>query len=57
MEVYFAGQTLDSRDPSEFEVDSRVVWPMPEGTALITFEEEEGECEQERVVGLWRPEC
>lgn len=56
VKVYFAGRTADASDTPEFGVESQVVWPMAGGTALITFEEEDGECEEE-VVGLWRPTC
>lgn len=59
VKVYFSGQTVDASDAPEFGVESQVVWPMAGGTALITFEDEDGECEEEVVVlvlGLWRPE-
>lgn len=58
VKVYFGGQTADPSDVPEFGVESRVIWPMAGGTALITFEEEDGECEEEeKEEGLWRPEC
>lgn len=58
VKVYFAGQTADASDAPDFGVESRVVWPMAGGTALITFEEEQGECdeEEEEEEDRWRPE-
>nr|XP_019949992.1 PREDICTED: interferon-induced 35 kDa protein [Paralichthys olivaceus] len=39
--VVFMGKTEDACDMQTFEMTSRIVYPMKEGTALITFEEEE----------------
>lgn len=49
MRVHFGGQTVPVSDTPVFEMDSQIIWPMAGGTALITFEEEDGECEEEEV--------
>lgn len=41
--VVFKGSTGEAADTQPFEMTPRVVYPMEEGTALITFEEEVGE--------------
>ena len=41
--VVFKGKTTDVGNGQLFDMTSSIVYPMPEGTALITFEEEEGE--------------
>ncbi|XP_035035950.2 interferon-induced protein 35 [Hippoglossus stenolepis] len=39
--VVFKGKTADPGNVQMFDMTSRIVYPMQEGTALITFEEEE----------------
>ncbi|XP_062264309.1 interferon-induced protein 35 [Platichthys flesus] len=39
--VVFKGKSCDAGDGPMFDMTSRIVYPMLEGTALITFEEEE----------------
>lgn len=39
----FTGKTGKAEDVEEFEMKPHIRYPMEEGTALITFEEEEGE--------------
>lgn len=41
LKVYFAGQTAEASSTPSFGVESRIVWPMAGGTALITFEEKD----------------
>ncbi|XP_023269612.1 interferon-induced 35 kDa protein isoform X1 [Seriola lalandi dorsalis] len=38
--VVFLGQTVKAAQTQTFEMKSRIVYPMEEGTALITFEDE-----------------
>ncbi|KAF3699805.1 Interferon-induced 35 kDa protein -like protein [Channa argus] len=40
-ELVFTGLTLDAADKQRFQMKSHIVYPMAEGTALVTFEEED----------------
>lgn len=41
--VVFKGETITATNMQTFEMKPRIVYPMEEGTALITFEDEDGE--------------
>lgn len=41
--LVFRGATAEADDWEMFEMRSEVIYPMEGGTALITFEEEDGE--------------
>lgn len=41
--VAFRGSTAPAASTPAFDMDSELVYPMEGGTALLTFEEEEGE--------------
>lgn len=43
--VVFTGETGDGANTLNFNVKPHIVYPMEEGTALITFEDEEGKTE------------
>lgn len=40
--MVFKGEMADGTRAPGFEIKPQVVYPMEEGTALITFEEEQG---------------
>ena len=49
--VVFLGAVSQERDSSKFQMKSRILYPMEGGTALITFEGENGEIFEEHFEG------
>lgn len=41
--MVFKGKMIKATNMQTFDMKSRIVYPMEEGTALITFEDKDGE--------------